>query len=81
MEADESTNQNPVKNKIFLWITGRFHFGTGNAEYFLLSIVGKEERVETFAIAKKIRGHSGPGRVSLMLESLLDVQGNVINHE
>jgi len=27
MEEDESTNQNPVKNKIFLWITGQFHFG------------------------------------------------------
>jgi hypothetical protein len=41
MEADKSTNQNPVKNKIFLWITGQFHFGTCNAEHFLLLIVDK----------------------------------------
>jgi hypothetical protein len=42
MEEDESTNQNPVKNKIFLWITGQFHFGTGKEGRFLSSILDKE---------------------------------------
>jgi hypothetical protein len=26
MAEEQSTNQNHVKNQIFLWITGQFHF-------------------------------------------------------
>jgi hypothetical protein len=32
-------------------------------------------------VAKKFRGHCGPGRLLTNLSSLLDVQGNVVNHE